>query len=264
MEIVKINNEEVMFFGNPQGHFKSNNRIASKFNRVTKLAIDYNQLYSKLISFVKNDTKAKRKNLAYACLLMINSGIRVGNESSAEGYTTKIKELEGQFVQTYGLTTLKHEHVTFENVVDVDDDLTVYDSFMYLDFIGKKSVKQSICIIDPFLIKWGKYFYDLNVGKETWLNITNYEITKFVHKYIGSKFVPKDLRSLKANIEAFKIHKNILATKLMPSNKKEAKQEVKEIVEKTSEYLGNTPAICKKAYVDPKLLEYHLNMRYQK
>jgi DNA topoisomerase IB len=257
-----INHEEILFFGNPNGHYKSGDRIVSKFNRTAKLAQNYNELISKFKSFIVSGTKSKRKNCAYACLLMFYSGIRVGNEASAEGYTTKVKGLEGQQVQTFGLTTLKPEHVMFEEICDADDDTRVYKT-MYLDFVGKKSVKQYITISDPFLIEWGEFFYKQNKEKETWLDISSYEITKFVKKYIGRKFVPKDLRTVKANLEAYKIHRDIL-TRPLPQKKSEVNKETKEIVERTSEYLGNTPQICKRAYIDNRLLNYHIKQRYTK
>ena len=180
---------------------------------------------------------------------MFECGIRVGNENSAEGYVTKIKAIEGQFIQTYGLTTLKPEHITFNN------------DKMFLDFLGKKAVHQSIEINDKFLIEWGQFFYEKNKEKETWLDISNYDITKFVKKYIGSKFVPKDFRTITANRIATKLHEEI-SERDKPQKKKEAKKELKEIVEKTAEFLGNTPGICKKAYIDNRLLEFHYKQRY--
>jgi len=246
----KIKDEEIVLFGNTNGSFKSNNRTISKFNRVSKIAKDYNKIYSKLIGFLLGKNELKQR-LSYACILMLESGIRIGNEKSSEGYTSKVRGYEGQKVQTYGLTTLKPEHIKFEN------------DKLYLDFIGKKLVDQLIEIDNQLLIEHGKRFYELNKDKETWLCINNYELTKFIKKYIGRKFVPKDLRTLTANIKAYKVSKDIF-NREKPNKRKEAKAEVREICEKTSEFLGNSSQICKKSYLDKRLLEWHLEERLKK
>lgn len=245
----KIEHKEIMLFGNSDGSFKSNNREHSKFNRISKIAKNYNKIYAKLISFLKNEKNPLKQKLAYGCMLLLKCGIRIGNEKSSEGYVSKIKGFEGQLVETYGLTTLKPQHVSFK------------DNKMFLDFVGKKLVEQSIEINEQLLIEYGQKFYELNKNKETWLNIDAYELTKFVKKVIGKRFTPKDLRTLRGNIEAFKISEEISKRQTL-EKKKEIKKELKEICEKTSEYLGNTPAICKKSYIDKRLLEYHYKLRY--
>lgn len=246
-----INNEEIMFFGNPNGHYRSKDRVASKFNRVAKIAQSYNEIHTKLLNILNDNKLEEDGRMAFACLLMFHSGIRIGNEGSAEGYTSKVRGHEGEIVQTYGLTTLKPEHVSFK------------DNKMYLDFIGKKMVGQSIEIEDSNLVTYGIMIYELNKQKETWLSVEQYDLTKFIKKHLGKKFVPKDFRTLAANVKAYKISKEI-ATRELPQKKREAKNELKEICEKTSEYLGNTPGICKKAYIDERLLSHHMEQRYGK
>jgi DNA topoisomerase IB len=133
---------------------------------------------------------------------------------------------------------------------------------MYLDFVGKKVIKQFIDVDNEILFEWGQYFKIKNKDYETWLNITNYELTKFVKKYVGRKFVPKDMRTLRANLEAYNASQNIISTRELPKKKSEVKKEIKEICEATSEVLGNSAAICKKSYIDNRLFLYHMNKRY--
>ncbi len=250
MKYYKINNDEILLFGNTNGSYKSNNKTTSKFNRIAKIAQNYNEIYAKLINFLKGKNELKQR-LSFACLLMLESGIRIGNEKSSEGYISKVKGFEGQEVQTYGLTTLKPEHIKFEN------------EKMYLDFIGKKLVDQYIEVNNHLLIECGKKFYELNKDKETWLEINNYILVKFIKKYFGKKFIPKDLRVFRANVEGFNVSKEIM-NREKPLKRKEAKTEIREICEKTSEVLGNTPQICKKSYLDHRLLTFHLEERLKK
>lgn len=114
MNYYKINDEDILLFGNINGGYKSNDKTASKFNRVAKIAQNYNEIHTKLIEFLNGKNELKQI-LSFACLLMLESGIRIGNEKSSEGYISKVKGFEGQEVQTYGLTTLKPEHIKFEN-----------------------------------------------------------------------------------------------------------------------------------------------------
>ena len=222
----------------------------TKFQRMARIAANLPEIEKKLwdiINSKKNDAK-----FAYSVLLMIHTGIRSGNEDSAEGYICNIKnhELFGKIIQTYGITTLKKEHIEFKN-----DKLII-------EFLGKKAVEQNIQIDDPELVRWGGYFYN-NSKTNLWLDTKKNELADFIKSKIGKKYLIKDFRTVRANLTAG-IKAIELNTPEKPTSKKDVTQEVKTIVETVSEQLGNTPSIAKSAYINPEILEWFIYNRHPK
>lgn len=224
-----------------------------KFNRMAKLAKNLNSIISKLENILENTKDYQKKQCAFSILMMIYTGIRVGNEDSAKGYTCNIKNhaLNGQIIQTYGLTTLLKEHLIFTP-----------DNRLLINFLGKKAVEQNIEIKDENIIKWAKFFFEKSKSKK-WLNINENELRIFVKENIGKSYKVKDFRTLKANLTAgTKIEE--LQKRPLPQKKKEITSEIKEITHITSIQLGNTPAICKTAYINPEIINWHIITRFPK
>jgi len=253
------NVSELWIGGNPDGNFKHKDKEIAKFNRSAKIQKNYPEIDAKLRKFCEIKGLSERKACAFATLMMIECGIRIGNEESAEGYVSKAKKTEGQVLKTYGLTTLLREHVSFPP-----------DGSIILNFIGKKSVEHDITITDPFLVSVGKEFWsvplNIRMFDARWLTLPNGQIIEdknvnnFIRKSIGAKFSAKDFRTFKANIEAAKISKDILQKRLK-LNKKEVNEEIKIIVSDVSKILGNSPTIARKAYINPQILRRHWNYR---
>jgi len=235
---------EAIFFAKRGGSIKHSNPKEAKFNRVGKLAARWPQIESRLTQLLT----AKSSKEAYICLLMAECGIRIGNEDSAEGYVSKVKGHEGEVVQTFGVTTLKKEHVSFT------------DEAMVLDFVGKKVVEQSITITDPLLVKFGRKFYDES-ETDSWLNTDAGMVNKFINKKVDSRLVIKDFRTFTANRNAFHIYNNNIKNKPLPLSNGELNREVKEVCEKTSEVLGNTAGICKSAYISHHFINHIIEER---
>lgn len=242
MEQYKIGTEKITFYGKAKG---SN---TNKFNRVNKLAKDYNALYSKLIGMVERGSNSCTENYrcAVATLLLMETGIRVGNETSAEGYNTvphpHAKVQESKFVQTYGLTTLKREHVKSRN------------GNVMFDFSGKKQVRNTFNVPSTL----SKYVKQLaKCGNEPVFGITDYQLTKFIKVYVGKQFSPKDFRTLRANIYAEQLAEKINWEDM--KLKKDIRKGIKSVYEGVAEKLNNTPGVCKKNYINELVFEGLIN-----
>lgn len=242
METIKIYTHTYGLFGKVRGHQKD------KFNRATKLAYRFEELDAKLRGIVQRGivSNTEHSRCSLALLLMMNTGIRLGNEGSAEGYYTKPhphqKDQTVRFVQTYGLTTLKPEHIEIVN----------YKKCL-IDFVGKKQVANSFVVTDKELVRWLAILKDYSLGDAGELpvfGITPYMLTKFVKKHVGRAFSPKDFRCMKANLYAWEFANEM---KWPCHTKKETKQQIKTMYDKVAQMLNNTPGVCKKSYVCPKL-----------
>lgn len=234
----------VEIFGKEYGFCRSAKAsYEDKHNRMVKLACMFETLSEKFDRMiVKGSYVTDMARCALACKMMMYTGIRIGNEGSAEGYVTKPhpnSNKEPEFVQTYGLTTLLPQHVM------------VKGRKVYLNFIGKKSVENSFTLTGE-LAKQVKEVLKTAEQGETLFEVTEYELTKFIKRYVGRRFTPKDFRTLRANMCAWDKFTEICEREL-PSTKKEFNAEVKEIATYVSENLNNTPGVCKASYIDSRL-----------
>lgn len=221
--------------GNVRGHFKT------KENRAAKLIAVWDDLESKFEDMiVRGNGETETARLAYACLTMMETGIRVGNEGSAEGFVceNKYHEMFGKEVQTFGLTTLLKKHVS------------VSRKKLEISFTGKKLVEQNLVIVRKSLIEFAPETDD-----ETWLGIDYNGFKKFVKRYVGRNFSPKDIRTAKVNklfVERFVA--DTLAKYIEASRKSDRKRLLSETIEATAEVIGHTKSVCKSAYLSSPLL----------
>ena len=246
MENIIINKRTYLLGGKIRGSM--NNKI----NRATKLAYQFEYLDNKFRGIIERGiaTNTEHSRCALALLLMMHTGIRVGNEGSAEGYYTKPhphnKDQTIKFAQTYGLTTLQWDH------------LRMTKNMLQMEFVGKKQVDNVFTLYDKQILEALKTlckvegYWEFPNCKEVVFDITVYMLTKFIKKYVGRGYSPKDFRCMKANLLAADyIHDNFKKVEL----KKEFKPQVKAMFEFVAEKLNNTPSVCKKSYVGNELIE---------
>jgi len=238
-EKYNIDGEEILFFGN------SSSSMDVKFNRVAKIASNYDEIVAKMHKII-NDNSSFPSNKDYcsavAVLLIVKTGIRVGNEDSAEGYMTvphpesKIKPV---FVKTYGLTTLLPEHIQVEN------------GKVKFDFVGKKHVQNTFEIpedLSKLVIKVLQNRYS------PVFNLTDSELTSFVKRETSPYLSTKDFRTFRANVYGYRFIKTLPK----PTTKKEQKDGINLTAEYVSMLLNNTPGVVKTSYLDPNLFTYML------
>lgn len=222
-----------------------------KHNRMVKLATRFEELSEKFDRMIeKGDYVTDTARCALACKMMMYIGIRIGNEGSAEGYVTKPhpnSNKKPEFVQTYGLTTLLPQHCL------------VKGRKVFLNFLGKKQVENSFTLTGD-LAKQVKEVLKTVEDGETLFEVTEYELTKFIKRYVGRRFTPKDFRTLRANMCAWDKVRELMGREL-PSTKKEYNAEVREIATYVSEQLNNTPGVCKTSYIDSYLWDEYAALR---
>jgi DNA topoisomerase-1 len=222
------NRKQVIY--NPKFIEKQNN---SKFIKIEK-SIKY---FKKFKNKIKKDilgNDIKNKIISIIITLIIDCGFRIGNKKYEKEYNS------------YGLTTLKKKHI-FLN-----------DKTIKIDFIGKKNVRNvAICN--------NKYIYDYiyNVienldDAEDYIfkygdkcvssNDVNKYLDNFYNKY-DLKITTKDLRTLNANNLFIKYYRKY----------KDDKHAIKKAINDTSLKLHNTSSVCKKNYIDPRIIKLYEN-----
>ncbi len=181
----------------------------------------------------------KNKVLATVLSIMERTFIRVGNEE----YVKQNK--------SYGLTTMRNKHVK------------VKGSVLRFNFRGKSGVEHDVNVSDRRLARIVKKLQDLP-GQEifsyldeedgTVRNITSQDVNDYLREITGQDFTAKDFRTWAGTVLAAVALNQVEKAE----TKKAAKQNIKTAVSAVAKILGNTPAVCRKCYVHPAVLETYL------
>ena len=177
--------------------------------------------------------------LALVVTLLENTFVRIGNEEYAR--------TNGSF----GLTTLRDRHVRADG------------SGVRLRFPGKSGKGHDVAIDDPRLARLVRKCQDLP--------------GQVLFQYLGEDDVPRPLRSSEVNdylrdvtgLEATaKTFRTWSATVLAaaglaalpaPTTVREGRRVVTEMLSTVSSELNNTPAVCRRSYIHPEVIERYLD-----
>ena len=181
----------------------------------------------------------KNKVLATIISIMERTFIRVGNEEYARTNNS------------YGLTTMRNRHVD------------VKGTKVRFKFRGKSGVSHEVEVADRRLARIVKKAQDLP-GQElfaylcedgTVQDIKSQDVNDYLREITGEDFTAKDFRTWAGTVLAA-----VALNAVDPyETKKQAKANVKNAITAVSKILGNTPAVCRKCYVHPAVLETYLS-----
>ncbi len=181
----------------------------------------------------------KNKVLATIISIMERTFIRVGNEEYAR--TNK----------SYGLTTMRNKHAA------------VKGAKVQFTFRGKSGVEHQLAIADRRLARIVKKVQDLP-GQELFgyvdddgevHDVKSQDVNDYLKEITGEDFTAKDFRTWAGTVLAAVALNAVEAFE----NKTQAKKNVKAAITAVSKILGNTPAVCRKCYVHPAVLETYLS-----
>ncbi len=180
----------------------------------------------------------REKVLATVVKLMELTAIRVGNEEYAKAN------------DSFGLTTLRDRHV------EVDGDR------LRFEFRGKSGKRHAIAITDRRLARIVKRCQDIP-GYEifqyldddgTRHSIGSADVNEYLREISGDEFTAKDFRTWAGTVLAAAALQEIGAAPTQTA----AKRNLTQAITSVAAQLGNTPAICRKCYVHPALLDGYL------
>ena len=180
----------------------------------------------------------RNKVLATVVRLMERTLIRVGNEEYAREN------------KSYGLTTMraKHVHVSGATVV--------------FRFRGKSGKQHTVGVEDRRLARIVRQCQDLP-GYELFeyldesgdtRKVDSTEVNDYLRAVSGEDFTAKDFRTWVGTVLAFMALREFEES----TSETEAKKNVVEAIKAVALRLGNTPAVCRKCYVHPAILECYL------
>lgn len=212
-------------------------RTETKFHRMYEFGKALPEIRKKISHDLAAPDLTETKVLAAAINLMEQTYIRVGNNEYEKLYGS------------YGLTTLKDNHVNIKN------------EKIQFSFKGKKGIEHNITLSNKKLARIIKQCRDVP-GKDLFQFYTedgekraidSGMVNSYIKNAAQQDFSAKDFRTWAGTLEALQcISKLDEAT-----TDKEAKKNVLQVLDDVSSKLGNTRSICKKYYVHPGILRMY-------
>lgn len=209
-------------------------RDEGKFARMAAFGRALKKIRAKVDADLATRGLSHDKVTALVVRLLELTLVRVGNDEYAK--TNK----------HFGLTTLKTRHAKVEGAQVV------------LEFVGKSGVKHRAGVRDRRIARIVKQVHDLP-GQRLFQYIDadgarravgSADVNAYLHAAAGRHFTAKDFRTWAGTMAAAKA----LAMQPRPESEAAAKRAMNLCIKATAGLLGNTPAVCRKAYVHPEIL----------
>lgn len=218
-------------------------RGSGKFDRIVAFGRALPALRRRVRADLKQPGFARDKVCAIVLAVLADTLIRVGNNAYARS--------NGSF----GLTTLRDRHVDFPR-----------GGRARFRFRGKSGQTHEVALDDARLAKLvracqqlpGQHLFQYLDGDGKRQPMTSTLVNDYLHAATGEAFTSKDFRTYAATLAAFRL---LAQTPLPKGERGKAASESalaaaeKAVVVQVAAALGNTPAVCRKAYIDPAVFE---------
>lgn len=211
-------------------------RDREKFDHMLEFARALPRLRRRVAHHLADEDLTRRRVLACATRLLDLGFFRIGTEGYAEEN------------QTYGLATMQKSHVS------VSGEVITFD---YTAKAGKRRVQS---VGDPDVVAvvqalkrrrgGGRELLAWRDGGR-WVDVKSADINNYIRECTGGDFTAKDFRTWSATVLA-SVALGVSTQVSSPTGRKRA---VTRAVKEVAHYLGNTPAVCRSSYVDPRVVD---------
>jgi DNA topoisomerase-1 len=213
-------------------------RDAAKHERVLEISHQLPDVRDAVLEALSSSGLNRDRVLACGVRLLDLGAFRVGSEQYAEDNGT------------FGLATLRREHVE------------VRGERVFFHYNAKGSIERELELIDKptalvvrELLKrpadQGEELLGYPLPDGSWHDVTSDEINAYLKEISGAEITAKDFRTWTATV----MMAATLAEEPPPASKTARGKVVRKAYVKVSEQLGNTPAVCKASYVDPRVVD---------
>lgn len=213
-------------------------RDETKYERMVDFGRALPGIRRRVARDLKRTKLDRTRVLATVVRLLESTLIRIGNE---------------EYVQangSVGLTTLRDRHVRIKR------------GTLHFDFKGKSGQRHHIELHDPQLAGIvrrtqdlpGQILFQYLDDDGSPQRITSDDVNGYLREIAGDEFSAKDFRTWAGTVLA------ALALRQFErfTTKAEAKRNLVAAIERVAERLGNTPAVCRKCYIHPVVLDSYL------
>ena len=216
-------------------------RDRQKFQRMTGFGTLLPGLRRKISKDLATEVLSRQRVLSGAVRLLDVGLFRIGSEEYANE--------DGGL----GLATLRKEHVSLR------------DGNLVFDFLAKSGVRRAQVIVDPASVALvselrrrrggGPELLAYKDGRR-WHPVRSEDINEYLKDALGAEYSAKDFRTWNATVMA----SVVLATTGRGAETKTArKRAMNRAIKSVAELLGNTPAVARRSYIDPRVFDRYLS-----
>jgi len=206
-------------------------READKFGQLEDFAKALPAIRRRVRTDLALEGLPRRKVLAAIVRLLESTCIRIGNERYAEEN------------DSFGLTTMRNRHVR------------VNGARVEFRFRGKSGKFHRIAVDDPRLARIighcrdlpGQDLFQYLDDRDEVQSISSSDVNDYLREIAGRDITTKNFRTWVGSV--------FVASELARSDKPATASRISAAVREAALRLGNTPAICRKSYVHPRVLD---------
>jgi len=218
------------------GEHRKRGRDTHKFDRVPRFGRALPRLRARVDRDLRRNRLSRDRVTACAVRLIDLQLFRVGNPRYARKNGS------------YGVTTLRENH------------LTASPTILEFDFIGKSGKRQQRKVRDPRLARLVAQLLELP-GHEVFRffdeddvlhDLRSHDVNAYVKRHMGEEFTVKDFRTWGGTL--------LVGAQLLELDPRELRtsasraRALSQAIKAAADRLGNTPAVTRSSYVDPRVL----------
>jgi DNA topoisomerase-1 len=212
-------------------------RSAAKFERMAAFGESLPRIRRRVAALLRQPGLPRDKVLAALVQLLDITLIRVGNDEYA------------RLNRSYGLTTLLTRHAEVDGCR------------LRFEFRGKSGVAHRVALHHAGLARFVRDCIEMP-GRELFQYVDEHgrrrgvssgDVNAFLRELAGASFTAKDFRTWGASAFALRILRQRALADPKPT-----KRVLVDTVRAVAERLGNTPAVCRKSYIHPRVVEAYL------
>ena len=211
-------------------------RDKEKFDRTVDFATGLPKIRARVRHDLAGDGLGRSRVLAAIVRLLDVGLFRVGGEEYAHEH------------ETFGVASLRKDHVNIRK------------GTMVFTYEAKGSIERVVEIRDGPTREvvaalhrrrtGGPNLFAYKQGRR-WVEIHAHDVNDYIKETLGNRFSAKDFRTWSGTVLAAAA----LAEAEPPSASRGSRRAVTKAVAKVAEHLGNTPAVSRSAYIDPRVVE---------
>lgn len=213
-------------------------RDVEKFDRVLDFAVVLPKLRRKVRRDLHADGFGRERVLAAIVRLLDVGFFRVGGEEYAAEH------------ETFGVASLRKDHVR------------IRDGVMAFDYPAKGAIQRTVEVRDPKACEvvaalrrrrsGGENLFAYRRGRR-WVEVHAHDVNDYIKAVAGNGFSAKDFRTWSATVLAAAA---LGEQYLVPDSPAGRRRAVVDTVRIVAEHLGNTPAVTRSSYIDPRVLQH--------
>jgi DNA topoisomerase-1 len=216
-------------------------RDREKFDHMVRFAHALPRLRKRVLADLDGDELDQRRVLACAVRLLDVGLFRIGSEEYADD--------DGGI----GLATVEKEHVRLR------------DGEVVFDYLAKAGVRRVQAVQDPPTVAVVQRLKRRRSGvaqllayreRGRWHRLRSEQISDYLKDQIGDEYRAKDFRTWNATVLAAV---SVAADGREARSSRARKRAIDGAVKGVAEVLGNTPAVARRSYIDPRVFDRYLS-----